>query len=399
MLSDFRRRFWQPPRAHGEVVENRTVSFLELFYDLVFVVMIAVAASTLAHDIAWRPFAEFVVIFGLIWLAWFNGTVLYDLHGREDIRTRAFTFGQMLLIALLAVYVGDAADDGGRGFALVYAAFVALLVWLWYSVRRRDDARFMDMTRRYLSLMTIAFVVMLGSAFLPNEARILVWALLLVVWLVTLVVLGRGAEMITEQSFIVSHSTVERFGLFIIIVLGEVVVGVVDGLSEADRDLVTITTGLFALVIGFGLWWSYFDLVGRRLPRQDPGGSPTWMVGHLPLTLSIAAAGAAMVSVIEHATTDRVPAATTWLLTGSTALGLVSLVLIMRTLQDYDRLKTVYRPTTLAMLVGATIALLLGVWRPAPLLLVVALATIHSLVWIFATLRQLDTAAAAARSD
>ena len=105
---------------------------------------------------------------------------------------------------------------------------------------------------------------------MPDDARVIVWALLLGIWLATLIVLGRGAEMITERSFIVFDSTVERFGLFTIIVLGEVVVAVVDGLTEADRDLVTIATGLFALVIGFGLWWNYFDLAGRRFEVRRP---------------------------------------------------------------------------------------------------------------------------------
>ncbi len=103
MLRDFRRRFWQPPRAHGEVIEDRTVGFLELFHDLVYVVVIAAAASSVSHDITARSVAEFAVIFGLIWIAWSNGTFLHDLHGREDIRTRFYTFAQMLLIVLLAV--------------------------------------------------------------------------------------------------------------------------------------------------------------------------------------------------------------------------------------------------------------------------------------------------------
>jgi low temperature requirement protein LtrA len=123
------------------------------------------------------------------------------------------------------------------------------------------------------------------------------------------------------------------------------------------------------------------------------------MVGHLPLTLSIAAAGAAMVSVIEHATASRAPVAATWLLTGSTALGLVSLAVIVGTLQDYGRLKTVYRPTLLAMLGAASLAILVGAWRPAPLMLVVALAAIQLLVWIFAIFRQLRIAEAAAQPD
>ncbi len=57
MLRDFRRRFWQPPRAHGDIVEDRTVGFLELFHDLVYVVVIAAGASTVVHDIAPRSFA------------------------------------------------------------------------------------------------------------------------------------------------------------------------------------------------------------------------------------------------------------------------------------------------------------------------------------------------------
>lgn len=389
LLRDFRRLFWQPPRAHGDVIEDRTVSFLELFYDLVYVVTIAFAAATLARDIGWRSVGEFVVVFGLIWLAWFNGTVSYDLHGREDIRTRVFTFAQMLLVVLLAVFVGDAAGDSGRSFALVYSAFVALLTWHWYVVRRQDDVLFTHMTRRYLTLMVTAVVVMAASALLSSDARLMVWSALLLTWLTTLVVLGRGAERLTDRSIIVSKSTVERYGLFVIIVLGEVVFGVAEGLREAERDLTIMATGLIGLVIGFGVWWNYFDLTGRRLPREDPTGSPFWMVGHFPLTLSIAAAGAAMVSVIEHAGEAEAPAATAWLLTSSTAIGFVSLALIIWTLRDYDQIPRVYHPTALAILVGAGLAAALGALRLAPPALVISLAAIQLAVWIFAIWRRL----------
>ncbi len=47
----FHRYFWQPPRAHGDVIERRDVSFLELFYDLVYVVVISQAARHLATDV------------------------------------------------------------------------------------------------------------------------------------------------------------------------------------------------------------------------------------------------------------------------------------------------------------------------------------------------------------
>lgn len=106
-----------------------------------------------------------------------------------------------------------------------------------------------------------------------------------------------------------------------------------------------------------------------------------------------------MVSLIEHATDDRAPVATTWLLAGSVALGLVSLAVIVRTLRDYDRLNTVYRPTSIAMLAAAGVALLIGTWRPAPLVLVIALGAVYFVIWIFAVSRWLGTEEAAAQLD
>jgi hypothetical protein len=76
-------------------------------------VVVARAAHTLAEHIAWREVGEFAAVFGLIWLAWLNGTTYYDLHGREEGRTRTFVFIQMMLLALLAVFTADAAGDGG----------------------------------------------------------------------------------------------------------------------------------------------------------------------------------------------------------------------------------------------------------------------------------------------
>lgn len=114
--------------------------------------------------------------------------------------------------------------------------------------------------------------------------------------------------------------------------------------------------------------------------------------------MSIAAAGAAMVGVIEHATDDRAPQAATWLLSGSVALGFLALIVIVRTLEDYDRYRTVYLPTSFVMLGAAGLALLIGAWHPAPLLLVTALAATQVLVWLYAVRRWLATRAEAGRT-
>jgi low temperature requirement protein LtrA len=106
--------------------------------------------------------------------------------------------------------------------------------------------------------------------------------------------------------------------MFIIIVLGEVVLGVVNGLlAVGDLDFRTVATGVLGLIIAFGFWWTYFDYVGLRLPRQDGGSLALWLYSQFPIAIAVAAAGAGMVSLIEHATDARTPEPSSWLLTGS----------------------------------------------------------------------------------
>jgi low temperature requirement protein LtrA len=386
-----RQWLWRPPRPHGETIAGRTVGFLELFYDLVYVAVISQAAHHLADHVSLRSVGEFAVVFALTWIGWINGTLYLELHGREDGRTRAVVFAQMGILVVLAAFTAEAADgDGdGRGFALAYATFQALLTWLWYSVHREDrhgHPEFLTPTRRYVVGIGLSAAAVFASAALSGGARLAVWACVAIGWIAGLLALGHPAVGLS-RGLRPSHSLVERFGLFTIIVLGEVVFGVVGGLSAAERDLKSITTGMVALVIGFGVWWIYFDLVGRRPPRPDAPALAGWLLSHLPITLSITAAGAAMVSLIANAHDKRAPANTAWLLTGGVAMCLLALIATTRVLADAQRLDAVYRPVNVAMATGAVGALGAGSLRPAPWLLASLLVTILSVLWFFAVSR------------
>ncbi len=385
MLTRLRNRFWLPPRAHGDVIEDRSVSFLELFYDLVYVVVIAQATHTLADDPTWQTGGQFVVIFSLIWIAWLNGTLYYDLHGREDGRTRVFVFVQMGLLTLLAVFAGHAADDTGSEFAIVYTLYLVVLGYLWWSVRRVDSEEYNQITARYMAANAIAIAVMTVSIFLDDETRLAVWTVFVALWLITSIVINLRSDVLID----ITDSTVERFGLFTIIVLGEVVVGVVDGLSEVETDFISITTGLLGLCVGFALWWTYFDFAGRRLPRHTSGSILQWMLGHLPMAMSIALVGASMVSLIEHAHDASTPRATAWLLTAAVALGLVANVVIIASLEDFDRVRELYQPVVSTMLGAGVLTIAVGALAPAPWLLGLSLVVILSAVWIFAVDRWL----------
>jgi hypothetical protein len=113
------------------------------------------------------------------------------------------------------------------------------------------------------------------------------------------------------------------------------------------------------------------------------------MVAHLPVSMSIAAAGAAMVSLVRHSADAATPVATSWLLTGAVTAGLLSLVLVMSTLRDAEIEPTLYRPVSRALVGAAAISLGWGWLQPAPWLLALLLVVTLGVVWLFAVDRWL----------
>jgi len=226
---------------------------------------------------------------------------------------------------------------------------------------------------------------------MEDAGRVAVWAAI-VVGSIALVVVYLLRSSDDSLGIRATDSMAERFGLFNIIVLGEVVVGVVDGLrGVGDLDFRTVATGVLGLSIAFGFWWTYFDFVGRRLPRQDGGSLALWLYSQLPIAVAVAAAGAGMVSLIEHAADARTPGPTSWLLAGSVSALLIALVATIVVLADYRRLAALYRPLAVALLLGAVAALAIGWARPAPWLLATLLDLILIAIWSFAFARSLRT--------
>ena len=379
----FKAWFWQPPRAHGETIVDRRVSPLELLYDLVYATVIAQAGNHLAAHVSAGGLVEFAAIFSLTWIAWANGSLYFELHGRLDGRTRTYFFLQIGILAILAVYAADAGGKSGFDFAIAYTAFLIVMAWLWFEVRRRDalvQPEFLADTARYLIAMVASIVVILVSAFLPDGMRLGVWIAFTAAWIVLLWSFGRSRVGL-GRGVTPTDSLVERFGTITIIVLGEVMFGVVEGLSQSQRDFTALATGILTLVIGFGLWWIYFDIVGGRMPKPEGRAIASWILSHYPITLAIAASGAGMVSLIEDAHDGTTPAAVAWLLSGAVAVGLLFLIPAWRALADTDRLPGLHRPIWMAMVAGAAISVIVGSLRPVPWLLALLLVAVLSGAW------------------
>jgi low temperature requirement protein LtrA len=384
-LARFRRWFWRPPRDHGEVLHDRTVGFLELYYDLVYVAVIIQLAHRLAHELTVDGLLQFTVVFALVFIAWVNGSLYLELHGGDDGRTRTIVFVQIALLALIAVFIGDAESATAQPFALAYSSFLAVMTWLWHDARsqdRTDRPDSVEPLRGYVAALGFFTVLMLASAFMPAGLRLATWTAIAALWIVGIWLAGRMRSGL-ERVIVPTEALVERFGLFVIIVLGEVFFGVVNGLVAVPRDALTVGTGMAALALGFAFGWIYFDLIGRRLPRREGPALARWMLGHLPMALAIAMTGAGGVSLVEHAHDPAAPAGTAWALAGSVAIGLLVLIPLKGTLEDARRMPAVYGPVSIAAVLGAASALAVGWMRPAPWLLALLLLAILAALWLF----------------
>jgi low temperature requirement protein LtrA len=389
-----RRSLWQPPRPHGEQPRERVVGPLELFYDLAVVVLVAQAAHRLAGHLTWSGLGEFTAVFTLVWIAWANGSLHHELHGHEDARARSTFLLQILVLAAMGAFIGEA--DGARGAAFAVAAGVlfAILAVLWLLAARGDRPEYRRASRLFVAGTAACAVLLAGTARLPASARVPAWGLLDVAYLAGFAVVILAATQAQTSSIMVTDALTERFGAFIIIVLGETLTGVVTGLAERPVNALTLAVGLTAVVVGFGAWWTYFDFAGGRLARQDRAASLQWMFGHLPLTAAVAAMGAAMVSLVDHAHDGRTPAATAWLLGAGAAVVLGATMLVSASLQAWDRDRGMYRPLSRTCAVVAVACVGIGAARPAPLLLGLALVALLSIPWGLAVARRLASPAA-----
>lgn len=113
-----RSQLWRPPRAHGEQPRERVVGPLELFYDLVVVVLVAQAAHHLAEHLTWRGLGEFAAVFALVWIAWLNGSLHHELHGHDDARGRSLFLLQILVLVPLGAFIPEAGGARGVAFAV-----------------------------------------------------------------------------------------------------------------------------------------------------------------------------------------------------------------------------------------------------------------------------------------
>jgi low temperature requirement protein LtrA len=339
---------------------DRRVTFLELFFDLVFVVVISQLAERLAEHPTLAGVGWFAFLFYVVWTPWLNGTTYHDLHGTDDVSMRVFTFAQMLAVASMAAFIAEVPGRGSAGFALGYAAQNLVLVIMWFRTGLHDPAH-----RRgsipYSSAYLVATVLFAVSAGVDEPVRYWLWVAGLGTQIAGQVIGFRlwtpPASQTGDAVIPASPVLIERLGLFVIIVLGEVIVGAVNGMARTvPVDPQGLAIGLEGVVVAIGLWWIYFDLVSNRPPVSRK--TQVWLYLHLPLVISMAAGGAGVLATVQAA--GALPDAVRWLLVGSLATAVASVAAITATLEVRHARADLYGPTQLVLLASAILILGVG---------------------------------------
>lgn len=332
------RRAWQRPalRTDEEFEQHRPVSWLELFFDLVFVVVISRLAHHLAGHLDAAGVVTFVVQFLAVFWVWNAFTYYTERFESDGLENRLFAFLAIVPVAGLAVFGEEGLGATYVGFALAYllARAVNQIGWARAGVH---VPVFRPVAARFLAGYTVVTAVILASFAATGTARVALFALAVVLDIAT------PYFTVGQQSALPRLSTSkfpERFGLLTIIVLGESVVGVIVGLSELqDRrvlDGLGIVAGVLGLAIGFSLWWLYFDFVARRAPKPVFVTALFWVYLHLAALTAITATGVGVSAAIADTATGSLADPSRYLLVGSVVLGLVGVAALQTTLARAD---------------------------------------------------------------
>lgn len=255
--------WWGPPKKFGTHEKDRRVSWLELFYDLVYVIAISRITHHFSHHISFEGLLEYAYLFMLIFWGWLNGSLYHDLHGSEGLRTRLMTLWQMLIIAALAITLELSPEKAFVNSTIVFMIMQLFITYLWWSVGLYDPNH-RRLNRPYTILFLTTLGLMAGSLFADESWRGVIGVMILLCNFsppfITNLLLRR-----TTQTLDLSPSMLERLGLFTIIVFGELVLGVVNGIGETHTaDAMTWVHFALALSVVFTLWWIFFTLISNR---------------------------------------------------------------------------------------------------------------------------------------
>jgi low temperature requirement protein LtrA len=394
--------------------QHRSVTPLELLYDLTFVVAFGQASSEFAHLLAEGHYSAGLIgfgfaTFGICW-AWINFSWFASAYDTDDWAFRLATMVQMIGVIILALGLPqvfrslDEGDHIDNGVSVAgYVVMRVAMLFLWLRAARQDPPR-RRACQTYAVTIGVAQVgwVLLVLAHTTVDVFFMWAALGILIEMVGPVVAERGKGGTPWHA----HHIAERYGLLTIITLGEGVIGTVASLGAVvesqgwSRDAVLVAIAGTGLT--FGMWWTYFMVPSAEVLNVHRERAFPWGYGHILIFGSIAATGAGLHVAADYIGHEAHIGATATVLT--VAVPVAVFVLALFALYTYlvhagDPFHIGLLVATAAVLVlavvlaavGAVMAVCLVVLMLAPLVTVIGNETVghrHMDIAVHRTLNQ-----------
>lgn len=245
------------------MTEDRSASFVELFFDLVFVFGITQVVASIHGHLDWPTLWRAAVVLALLWWAWTQYTWTAGYADFDELRPRVVLLLATAGTFVLAVAVQAAWSDDGLIFGLAYFTVMTLAAFLMLWNVRVDIAEGrggpdqLKGTVAYLARMMAGSVLVLIGGFVPDDIRPWFWLSAVIVNLIS-------ARTVEQYEYEVNASHfVERHGLFVIIVLGEALIAIGLGTVGQEASAAFYVAGTAMLITVLAMWWSYFDWLFR----------------------------------------------------------------------------------------------------------------------------------------
>ncbi len=289
-------------------MNERRTSPVELLWDLVFVFAITQVTTLIVNDLTWAGFGHGLLVLALVWWAW---SAFVWAANAEDEGSRAFH--GILLVGMMLVFVaGLALPSAFSGkatlFAVCYAAVRLLHLGMYAHAARAGNASW-SAIGSFASTVGIGMTLIVVGSFLPEGWQVAAWTVAVLIDYAGPAWLTR-ARLRGLQQVAVAHFA-ERYGLFVIISLGESIVAIGLGAGAHRIDARLVTTAALGLAATVGLWWTYFDrfaaVAEARLRSHDDvvlAAADSYSYIHLAIVAGIIVFAVGMKVAIYDVTSD-----------------------------------------------------------------------------------------------
>jgi low temperature requirement protein LtrA len=282
--------------------EGETVTPLELFFDLVFVLALTQCTALMADEPTWTGLAKGMLVLGVLWWSWVGYAWLTSVVDPEEGAVRLVIFAAMAGLLVAGLAVPDAFGDAALFFAIAYG-FVRVAHIALFLLASRDDPLFRKSVVGLAISTAIGVGLLVAASFADGTLQGSLWA-------IALLLDAGGPYFFGADGWkLAPHHFAERHGLIVIIALGESIVAVGVG-AEEKVDLGIAVAAAVGTAVAAALWWLYFDVVAivaeRRLASAEAGRAQNEMARdsysylHFPMVAGIVLVALGMKKTLGH---------------------------------------------------------------------------------------------------